>query len=92
MAPRIGGMVNYILRNGSEINKPFSFEKHNRQWEAMDCSTVTMPLAENKGLTIMLSSITGMPMDGDKTAGIIPMVGSAVTRTSYLINFLLLPN
>ena len=24
--PQFGGMVNYILRNGSEINKPFSFE------------------------------------------------------------------
>ncbi len=24
--PQFGGMVNYILRNGSDINKPFSFE------------------------------------------------------------------
>ncbi len=24
--PQFGGMVNYILRNGSEINKPFAFE------------------------------------------------------------------
>ena len=24
--PQFGGMVNYILRNGSEINKPFEFE------------------------------------------------------------------
>jgi Fe(3+) dicitrate transport protein len=24
--PQFGGMVNYILRNGNEINKPFSFE------------------------------------------------------------------
>ena len=26
--PQFGGMVNYILRNGSEINKPFELETH----------------------------------------------------------------
>lgn len=27
--PQIGGMVNFVLHNGSEINKPFSFETQN---------------------------------------------------------------
>lgn len=71
--PQFGGMVNYILKNGSEINKPFELETQQTLGNNQMFNTYNAVGGNYKRFIITRSWITVMEKDGEEIATILPI-------------------